>query len=106
MVVVLLAGCAEEALPERKVTREDCLREVKLDRLKEAISNCDRVVGLFPKDPGPLNDRFLLQVLAENEAAACRDITRAVALAREIPPARLDPQLRNDLRLRERSCRD
>lgn len=79
---------------------------MRLDRLKDSIALCDRVVAAFPEDPGPLNERFLLLSLAGNEAAACRDISRAVALARRIPPSRLDPQLRNDLRLREASCRE
>ena len=106
LIVALLTGCAEEPLPQRKVTREDCLQEVKLDRLKESLSRCDRVVALFPADPSPLNDRFLLHSLAGNEEAACRDITRAVDLARRLPVSKLDPVLRNDLRLREAGCRD
>ncbi|MEB3322935.1 MAG: hypothetical protein VKI81_08940 [Synechococcaceae cyanobacterium] len=101
-----LLGCAEEPLPERRITREDCLREVKLDRLKEAIERCDKVVAAFPADPAPLNDRFLLHTLAGNEAAACRDVARAVTLARKLPAKDLDPLLRNDLKLREASCRD
>jgi hypothetical protein len=102
----LLTGCGEEPLPERKITREDCLREVKLERLKEALTLCDQVVALFPADPAPLNDRFLLHTLAGQEEAACRDITRAVELARKLPPAKLDPLLSNDLSLRQASCRD
>lgn len=106
LLLALLQGCAEEPLPQRKVTRQDCLQEVRLERLTEALSRCDRVVALFPADPAPLNDRFLLHSLSGNEAAACRDITRAVDLARKQPSFKLDPLLHNDLRLREASCRD
>lgn len=106
LLLPLLTGCGEEPLPQRKVTREDCLQEVKLERLKEALTRCDQVVALFPADPSPLNDRFLLHTLSGNEEAACRDITRAVELARKVPAAKLDPLLSNDLRLRQASCRD
>jgi hypothetical protein len=37
--------------------------------------------------------------------AACRDNRQAVALARRLPPKQLDRLLRNDLELREQSCR-
>jgi hypothetical protein len=106
LLPALLAGCAEEPLPERRLTRQDCLREVRLDRLEKAIDLCDRVVAKFPGDPAPLNDRFLLHSLAGNEAAACRDIARAVELAGKLPPERLDPLLRKDLELRQAGCRD
>lgn len=102
----LLAACAEEPLPERKLTRDDCLREVKLDQLKEAIDRCDRVVAAFPKDPQPLNERFLLHSLAGDNASACRDIRQAASLAERLPHGRIDPLLRNDLTLRQASCRD
>jgi hypothetical protein len=102
----LLGSCAEEALPERKLTRDDCLREVKLDRLKEAIERCNRVVAAFPQDPEPLNERFLLHSLAGDNTSACRDIALAASLADRLPAARIDPLLRNDLTLRQASCRD
>jgi hypothetical protein len=102
----LLGSCAEEPLPQRKLTQDDCLREVKLDRLKEAIERCDRVVAAYPKAPEPLNERFLLHSLAGDNASACRDIARAASLADQLPAARVDPLLRNDLTLRQASCRD
>ena len=36
---------------------------------------------------------------------ACRDIAAATTLAARLPVDRLDPLLRNDLRLRAASCR-
>ncbi|MFM7268387.1 MAG: hypothetical protein ACKOZT_07345, partial [Cyanobium sp.] len=63
---------------------------MKLDRLNEALARCDRVVAAFPQDPLPLNERFLLHTLAEDDKAACRDIAQAVVLARRVPPAKLD----------------
>ena len=100
----LLVGCAEEPLPQRRLNANDCLLEVRLDRLPQALKRCNAVVAAFPKDPLPLNERYLLHTLANDEAAACRDMARASALARAIPPARLDPLLRADLQRRQADC--
>lgn len=105
-IALLLCSCAEEALPERKLTPEDCLRDVKLDRLGEALQRCNKVVEAFPNDPRPLNERFLLHSLAGDNTSACRDIARAAALASKLPPGRIDPLLRKDLELRQESCRN
>ncbi|KEF42375.1 MAG: hypothetical protein ER33_05830 [Cyanobium sp. CACIAM 14] len=105
IVVLLLAGCAEEPLPQRPISREDCLRTVKLEELPAALERCDKVVAAFPKDPGPLNERFLLHTLAGDTAAACRDIATATALAAKVPRGGLDPILRQDLEVRLKSCR-
>ena len=70
------------------------------------LKRCDQVVAAFPHNPAPLNDRYLLRSLAgpDQQAAACDDIRRAAVLARQIPPGRLDPQLRTDLALRLALC--
>jgi len=104
--LLLLAACAEEPLPKRELTASDCLLEVDLDRLPEAIKRCNRVVTAFPAEPGPLNDRYVLHSLAGDDPAACRDIARAAALARKRPADSLDPLLRRDLELRQAACRD
>ena len=106
LLAALLGGCAEEPLPQRQISHVDCLSEVRLDRLKEAIQRCDQVVAAFPRDPLPLNERFLLHTLAENDPAACRDILQAAKLAKALPAARLDAVLRRELELRQADCRD
>ncbi len=103
--LTLLTGCAEEPLPERKIGREDCLQRVTLDKLKEAIAACDKVVAAFPNDPAPLNERYLLHSLAGDTNAACRDIAKAARLAMQQPQGKVDPLLRTDLELRQASCR-
>ena len=102
----LLAGCAEEPLPQRRLQSDDCLQEVRMDQLPQAIARCDRIVKTFPQDPLPLNERFLLHTLAGDDRAACRDIALASALAARQPPAEVDRLLREDLKLRQASCRD
>jgi len=104
--LLLLAGCAEEALPQRSLSVDDCLTNIELDQLDKAIQRCDKVVAAFPGQPQPLNERFLLHWLKGDETSACRDIRQADSLARRLPPARLDRHLRRDLELRLASCRD
>lgn len=99
-----LIGCAEEPLPKAKPNREDCLRGLEVDKVKEAIARCDEVVAAFPKDPFPLNERFLLHTLNKDSPAACRDILRAQALAQGAKPGAVDELLRQDLKLRLASC--
>ena len=106
LLLAVLMGCAEEPLPQRRLTVDDCLRHVDVDQIKEAIQRCDEVVKSFPREPQPLNERFLLHSLAGDNAAACRDIAKAKELARKVPQNKLDRQLRNDLNLRAASCRD
>ena len=103
-LTALLTACAEESLPQRRINRSDCLRSIDMAHLPEAIQRCDAVVAAFPKDPGPLNDRFLLLTLADKDAAACLDIQRSAALARALPSHKLDGQLRHDLALRQADC--
>ena len=101
---LLLGACAEEPLPQRSLSVDDCLTNVQLNQLDQAIQRCDKVVAAFPGQPQPLNERFLLHWLKGEEQAACRDIRQADALARRLPPAKVDQQLRRDLELRLASC--
>ena len=104
----LIAGCREEPLPEAPMRSDDCLRDIKLDQLGEQLKRCDRVVAAFPTNPVPLNDRYLLRSLSgpDQERAACADVRRATALARQAKPGSLDPQLRTDLSLRLALCQE
>jgi hypothetical protein len=103
-VAALLTACAEEPLPQRRISADDCLSEVRMDRLKEALESCDQVVAAHPNDPLPLNERYVLHTLAEDDKAACRDLAKALDLARRIPAGRLDPILRHDLQIRRADC--
>ena len=105
VVAVLVGGCAEEPLPERAISRDDCLRELSLATLNERLEQCNAVVAAFPQDPAPLNDRYLLHSLAGNDQAACADLRKAVTLARSIPAQTLDAQLRIDLEVRQQLCK-
>jgi hypothetical protein len=75
-----------------------------MGKLKDAIARCDEVVAIYPKDPFPLNERFLLHTLNQDSPAACRDILRAQALAQKAKPGTVDELLRQDLKLRLASC--
>lgn len=75
-----------------------------MNDLKAAIARCDFVVAAFPKDPFPLNERFLLHTFNQDPKAACRDIVRAHALATAPKAPATDALLRQDLKLRLASC--
>jgi hypothetical protein len=102
--VLACAGCAEAPLPRQAIRRDDCLRELKLANLSERLQACHAVVAAFPKDPAPLNDRYLLHSLTGDDRAACADLRRAIELAAAIPADALDGQLRSDLRVRAQLC--
>lgn len=102
---LLINGCSEAELPQRTLQIDDCLREVRLDQLQQAISRCDKVVAQFPSDPAPRNERSLLLALAGQDEAACREIAAANALVAKAKPGRLDPMLVSELKMRQRSCR-
>lgn len=103
-LALALAGCAEAPLPQTPIRRDDCLRQLDLGRLEAQLERCNAVVAAFPEDPAPLNDRYLLHVLAGNDTEACVDLRRALVLAERIPADQLDAQLRSDLTVREQLC--
>lgn len=100
----MLVACGEAPLPQRELRSDDCLRDVELDRLAEQIRRCDAVVARFPRNPTPLNERYLLLSLAGRDREACADIRRAIDLARTARPGTVDQQLRLDLKLRGDLC--
>lgn len=100
-----MSACGEAPLPQRKLRSDDCLREVQLDQLGAQIERCNQVVARFPKDPAPLNERYLLLSLAGRDREACNDIRSAIQLADAAKPGSVDAQLKLDLRLRGDLCR-
>lgn len=101
---LLLSACGEAPLPERELRSDDCLRDVQLDQLPEQIRRCDQVVARFPRNPAPLNERYLLLSLAGRDKEACADIRKAQDLARTAKAGSVDEQLRLDLKLRSELC--
>ena len=102
--LMLLAGCSEAPLPERILRRDDCLRDVRLDNLKQALSTCNQVVARFPADPAPRHERSLLHRLAGDDTAACRDSAEASRLLQQAKPGSVDRLLHSELTVRQRSC--
>ena len=106
LLLALIGGCAEEPLPQRRISSDDCLRGLRMADLDQSLRRCDQVVAAFPRDPQPLNERFLIHTLRGDTDKACQDIKAAGKRASRLTSERLDPVLRNDLRLRSESCRD
>ena len=105
MTGLLLQACSEAELPQRSVQPDDCLRDVQLDQLQQALKRCDQVVARYPRDPAPRNERSLLLSLNGQDQAACREIEAAHALARQARAGSVDPLLASELRMRRQSCR-
>lgn len=113
-LVLTLAGCVAAEPPTTespRLRRDECLDEVKVDRLDQALEHCDRVVSAYPLEARPLSDRFVIHTLRGELARACQDIDRAAELLKATgngKPAKDadDPQLVTDIRVRQESCRD
>ena len=105
-IALLLSSCSEAELPQRSVQRNDCLRDVNLEQLQQALSRCNQVVARYPQDPLPRNERSLLLALAGDDSGACREIEAAQALVRRFKPNSLDPLLVSELKVRQSSCRN
>ncbi|TWB93768.1 hypothetical protein FB106_10346 [Synechococcus sp. Ace-Pa] len=107
LVGVCLGACRASPPPldPNRLSRDDCLKDVRVDALEKALLACDQVVAQFPQDPQPLNDRFVLHSLNEDPKAACRDIDQAAALL-DSGEVDGDPQLGIDVRVRQESCRE
>ena len=100
LVLLVLAGC-NSSTPDV----ESCLADVEASALGRALNHCNRVVAAHPKDPRPLNDRFLLHTLLQNKAAACRDIREAERLLNQGGGGNGDSELSDEIQVRLDSCR-
>ena len=103
---LLLSSCGDGALPERTLRRDDCLRDVDLEALAQAIRRCGQVVARYPTDPLPRNERSLLLALSGDDQGACRDIDKAHALVQRTKAGSLDPLLVSEIQVRRSSCRE
>ena len=99
-----LQACSEADLPQRSLQPDDCLRDLNLEQLPQALARCDQVVARFPQDPAPRNERALLLSLGGQDQAACREIETAHGLALKARPGSLDPLLVSELKMRHQSC--
>jgi hypothetical protein len=104
---MLLAGCYDPAPDPRSSGPgvDDCLRNVQMDKLTEAIGRCDAVVSAHPNAPQPRNERALLHSLAGQTEASCNDSRAAAALLQgQQKHVSKDTLLVEEIRLRLRSC--
>ena len=104
---MLLGGCYDPAPDPRSSGPgvDDCLRNVQMDQLTEAIGRCDAVVSAHPNAPQPRNERALLHSLAGQTEASCIDSRAAAALLqRQHKAVSQDAVLVEEIHLRMRSC--
>lgn len=113
VLVLALSACAAEPPGSQspQLREDECLDEVKVDALDQALEHCDRVVNTFPRAARPLSDRFVLHTLRGDHGKACQDIDKAADLLKSASAGKpaaadSDPQLLTDIRVRQESCRD
>jgi hypothetical protein len=97
--LIVLTGACRRQPP----AADSCLATAQASALPQALEHCNAVVRAHPRDPRPLNDRFLLQTLLQNTPAACADIRRAAALLKE-QPGPVQDDLRDEVQVRLESC--
>lgn len=107
---LILSGCGPSSPPPEKAEgprADGCLQSVTLERLEQAIRQCDAVVAAHPRLPQPHNERALLLSLAGRNREACRDSAAAAQLLSQLPrqPAP-DPLLVEEIQFRQQSCRN
>ncbi len=96
--LLMLGGCGQ---PRPAVN--SCLAGVEANALPQALDRCNAVVAAYPRDPRPLNDRFLLHTLLQHKTAACTDIQRAAELSQG--QGKTVPQdLQDEIQVRLDSC--
>ena len=96
---MVLTGACRRQPP----SADSCLSTAQANALPQALEYCNSVVRAHPRDPRPLNDRFLLHTLLQNTPAACADIRRAAALLKEQPGSVKD-DLEDEVQVRLESC--
>lgn len=97
-LTLLITACRREP-----PAADSCLTTAQASALPQALEHCNAVVRAHPRDPRPLNDRFLLQTLLQNTTAACIDIRRAAALLKQ-QPGPVQDDLRDEVQVRLDSC--
>ncbi|MFM8525120.1 MAG: tetratricopeptide repeat protein [Cyanobacteriota bacterium] len=98
-----LVGCSDPEPTGPKLHPDDCLKTMSLSALPTAIQACDSVIQAYPHNPLPLRDRALLWSLKGDDVRACRDLRRALALARQAGTG-TNQRMLDDLRVSLRTC--
>ena len=88
--------------PETSIA--DCMSDLDLNKLDQALQRCNEVVDAYGDKPAALADRSLLLTLMGKTDQACADVSQAMALLRQDSRS-ADPMVVHELNVRHKSCK-
>ena len=102
-------GCRSRSEPtcatvSPEISIADCMSDLDLNKLDEALQRCNEVVDAHGDKPSALADRSLLLTLMGKTDQACADVTQAMALLRQ-DSRTTDPMVVHELNVRHKSCK-
>ena len=102
-------GCRSRSEPKPatispEISIADCMSDLDLNKLGNALHRCNQVVDARGDRPAALADRSLLLPLMGKTYQACADVTQALALLRKGSRTE-DPMVVHELKMRHKSCK-
>ena len=102
-------GCRSRSEPKTatvsaETSIADCMSDLDLNKLDQALQRCNEVVDAHGDKPAALADRSLLLTLMGKTDQACADVTEAMALLRQNKGS-TDPMVVHELNIRHKSCK-
>ena len=102
-------GCRSRSEPKTatvsaETSIADCMSDLDLNKLDQALQRCNEVVDAHGDKPAALADRSLLLTLMGKTDQACADVTQAMALLRQSKQS-TDPMVVHELNMRHKSCK-
>ena len=102
-------GCRSRSEPKTatvsaETSIADCMSDLDLNKLDQALQRCNEVVDAHGDKPAALADRSLLFTLMGKTDQACADVTQAMALLRQNKGS-TDPMVVHELNMRHKSCK-
>ena len=102
-------GCRSRSEPNgANVSMEtsvaDCMSNLDLNNLEDALQRCNEVVDAHGDKPAALADRSLLLTLMGKTDQACADVNQAIGLLQQNNRS-VDPMVVHELNVRQKSCK-
>ena len=102
-------GCRSRSEPKTatvsaETSIADCMSDLDLNKLDQALQRCNEVVDAHGDKPAALADRSLLLTLMGKTDQACADVTQAMELLRQNKGS-TDPMVVHELNMRHKSCK-
>lgn len=102
-------GCRSRSEPNgadvsMKTSIANCMSNLDLNNLENALQRCNEVVDAHGDKPAALADRSLLLTLMGKTDQACADVNQAIGLLQQNNRS-VDPMVVHELNVRQKSCK-